>query len=249
MTPETRQAAITHAIAAYPAESCGLVLNVNGEERYYACRNLSTSKNDQFKLAPEDYADAEDQGEIIGVVHSHPDAAARPSEGDLVSCEASGLPWYIIAVHRNDEGLVDFFAEHAFVPTGYEAPLIGRTFVHGILDCYALIRDWYKREMGIDLKEYERSDDWWHRGENLYIKHYEDAGFEVAKGDLQLGDIIIMQIRAPEPNHAAVYIGDGFFLHHLYGRLSSREIYGGYWKEKTRLIVRRRKDDREVKDN
>lgn len=245
MKPETREAAITHAIAAYPAESCGLVVNVNGVERYYACRNTATSKNDQFRLDPEDYAEAEDAGEIIAVVHSHPDAAPRPSEADRVSCEASGLPWYIYSVHRNDDGVVAYFGEDAIEPTGYEAPLIGRPFAHGVLDCFALIRDWYRRERGIEIQNYDRTDNWWLRGENLYIKHYEEAGFEVAKGPLQVGDIIIMQIRAPEPNHAGVYIGDGLFLHHLYGRLSSRDVYGGYWKENTRLIVRRKNDPKD----
>jgi proteasome lid subunit RPN8/RPN11 len=226
-----------------------LIVNVDGVERYYACRNLSTSKNDQFKLSPEDYVEAEDAGTVIAVVHSHPDAAPRPSQGDLVACEASGLPWYIFSVHRADSGQIEYFGEHAFEPTGYEAPLVGRKFVHGILDCYALIRDWYEREMGITLKEYNRSDDWWQRGENLYISQYEDAGFEVANEPLEIGDVIIMQIRAPEPNHAGVYIGEGLFLHHLYGRLSSRDVYGGYWKEKTRLIVRRRKHDPKDQDN
>lgn len=40
------------------------------------------------------------------------------------------------------------------------------------------------------------------------------------------------------PNHAAVYLGDGLMLHHMYGRLSSRDVYGGYWREVTRLVVR-----------
>lgn len=27
-------------------------------------------------------------------------------------------------------------------------------------------------------------------------------------------------------------------LHHMAGRLSSKDIYGGYWQEVTRLVVR-----------
>lgn len=49
-----------------------------------------------------------------------------------------------------------------------------------------------------------------------------------------------MQVRSKNgvPNHAAVYLGDGLMLHHMYGRLSSRDVYGGYWREVTRLVVR-----------
>ncbi|WP_043946890.1 NlpC/P60 family protein, partial [Ralstonia solanacearum] len=41
------------------------------------------------------------------------------------------------------------------------------------------------------------------------------------------GDVILMQVRAPVPNHAAVYLGGVQMLHHLHGRLSSRDVYGG----------------------
>ncbi|MNC75892.1 NlpC/P60 family protein [compost metagenome] len=50
--------------------------------------------------------------------------------------------------------------------------------------------------------------------------------------------MIVMQIQAPEPNHAAVYIGDGLMIHHLHGRLSERAVYGGYWQERTILTLR-----------
>lgn len=239
MQTETRDSAVNHAVAAFPQESCGLVVIVKGRERYIACRNLAQSKSDHFILSPEDYADAEDQGEIVAIVHSHPNESSRPSEADLVGCESSGLPWYILSIGHEDGAAPHLQSEHAIAPTGYKAPLVGRQFHHGVLDCYALIRDYYQEERGITLKDYERTDAWWERGENLYVKNFQDCGFEqVDINDIQIGDVIIMQVRAPEPNHAGVYIGDGLFLHHLYGRLSSRDVYGGYWREVTRCVVR-----------
>jgi cell wall-associated NlpC family hydrolase len=49
-----------------------------------------------------------------------------------------------------------------------------------------------------------------------------------------------MQIRARNgvPNHAGIYLGDGLMLHHLYGRLSSRDLYGGWYLESTRAVLR-----------
>ena len=99
----------------------------------------------------------------------------------------------------------------------------------------------YARERSIVLPDFARSDDWWVGGGDLYMQHYAEASFVPVAGgvaDIRVGDVIVMQVRAPVPNHAGVYIGDGLMLHHLYNRLSSRDVYGGYWQECTRIVLR-----------
>lgn len=120
---------------------------------------------------------------------------------------------------------------------------MGRQWQHGTLDCWALCRDWYAREMGITLPNPERHDEWWDDGHSdLYSDGaLADAGFVPATlDDIARGDMILMQIRSKNlvPNHAAIYLGDGQMLHHLHGRLSSRDVFGGYWLENLRKIVR-----------
>jgi proteasome lid subunit RPN8/RPN11 len=243
VTPSTLNEIRAHGVAEYPREACGLVCVVKGRERYIRCRNLAATASEHFILAKEDYADAADQGEIIAVVHSHPDVSARPSEADRVGCEASGHPWLIVSVCRDLDAPPVAGEIHKIVPCGYQAPLVGREFHHGVLDCYTLVRDFYAREMGIELPDFARPDGWWDDGySRLYMDNFRVAGCEpVPDGaPLQLGDIILMQIRSKNdtPNHAGVYVGDGQMLHHMYGRLSSRDVYGGYYQERTRLIVR-----------
>src|SRR5579883_570147 len=129
MMPETLDAIRAHAVGEYPREACGLVVILKGRERYIPCRNMAETANDHFVLSPEDYAAAEDQGEITAIVHSHPDGAARASEGDRVACEGSKLPWYIISVlpgaQAPEAGEINRIA-----PEGYQAPLVGRQFHH-----------------------------------------------------------------------------------------------------------------------
>lgn len=241
MQNETMEAIRAHAARAYPREACGLVLVVKGWPRYVPCTNAARG-TEHFVLPAEEYAAAADQGEILGVVHSHPDATAQPSQADLVSCEASGLPWHIVRVDLVD-GAPTAGEMVTIVPTGYQAPLVGRQFSHGVLDCYQLIVDWYAQERGIALPQFARADEWWNDGKSdLYTEGFPQAGFKkLPEGALlEVGDVILMQIRARNgvPNHAAIYLGDGLMLHHLHGRLSSRDIYGGMWAENTRAILR-----------
>lgn len=221
-----------HANGAYPHECCGLLVVTQKGEQYLPCDNVATSKNEEFRIAPEAYAAAEDSGTIIGICHSHPDATSQPSNHDLAMCEATALPWHIISWPEGDLRTI--------VPTGEIPPLLGRPFVHGVWDCYALIKDWYQLERGITLPEFTREDGWWEGDQELYLDNYADAGFSpVPESDLKPGDVILMQIQSKRVNHAAVYLGDNHMLHHLYGRLSRRDPYGGYWQRNTRLIVRK----------
>lgn len=243
MQPETIAAIGAHAEKEFPREACGLVVIVKGRERYIACSNTARG-TDHFVLPAEEYAAAEDLGEIAAIVHSHPNVPAAPSEADRVACESSGLPWHIVRVDLVD-GMPAAGELMTFEPTGYVAPLVGRPFYHGVLDCYQLIVDWYQRERGITLKQFARADGWWDDGQSdLYTEGFPQAGFvKIKDGEQpQVGDVILMQVRSRNqvPNHAAIYIGDGMMLHHLHGRLSSRDLYGGYFLECTRAILRYR---------
>lgn len=253
MRTHIKKAIEKHALADYPRECCGLIIADGGKQKYIPCRNMAENNLD-FRMSAEDYASAEDVGQVLAVVHSHIDRDPFPTEADKVGCENSELPWHVVSVCKDagDEcpSVKDW---HEFEPTGYSAPLVGREFFHGSLDCYGLIRDFYSREMGIDLPNYERPDFWWQDKESgeLYLDNLEDAGFYVIDGEPQFGDMILMQYRSEKTNHGGIYIGDrelstqpglhpvpNAMLHHPMPRLSERVVYSGYWKDVTRLIAR-----------
>jgi len=224
-----RADAEAHALAEYPRESCGLVVSVCGKPSYVPCRNQS-EEPDHFILHPEDHAAAEDLGDIFAVVHSHPDAGPEPSLHDIASHAASCMTWWIV-------GLKDGAATWHEMPAAGEMPLEGRVFVHGVIDCYTLVRDYYRQVLGIILPDYHRKDDWWHNGENLYVDNFERAGF-VPVSTPEPGDLIVMAIGSPTPCHGAIWLEGDVLLHHLYGRLSCREVYGRAYRECTTHIMR-----------
>ncbi|OBX01809.1 hypothetical protein QV06_11345 [Gallibacterium genomosp. 3] len=225
------KAAIQHAKECYPHESCGFFIIKNGRKKYIACENLAKDGLDEFVIGVEDYEKAEKQGEIVTVVHSHPDSDCLPSVTDIDAHAVSGYEWLIIGVNQDEIEL------HTMPAVTNIKLLFGRKFIHGLTDCYAFIRDYYKQELEIDLPDFTRLDGWWNEGGNLYLENFAKAGF-VEVEDLQENDVILMTISAPVPNHGAVYLGDGVIGQHLYGRLSSKDIYGQYYRNRTTHILR-----------
>lgn len=219
-----------HAEREFPRESCGLVVIIKGRQRYFPCRNIA-DRNEHFVIHPDDLVAAEDAGTLSMVAHSHPNIAAIPSQADLVGIERSGVPWLIINIPTGDYTVT--------APTGYQAPLIGRQFSHGVLDCYELIKDYFRQELGISLPSPQRDDEWWLKGQNLYLDNFEAAGFDRVEIPQQ-HDVLLMQVASRVPNHGAIFLGDGCILHHQAGRLSSKDVYGGWHRKITTHILRHR---------
>lgn len=129
-------------------------------------------------------------------------------------------------------------ASEAYVPDRFfeNHPYVNRPFIHGIFDCYTLIRDYYRREFGKLLpSNNQRTYGWWNSGENLYIEGAPDYGFEQVNS-IRKHDVILMKFTSM-PSHAGIYMGEGNILHHVGGRFScvepltseyKRMIYGVY---------------------
>ena len=262
MYKKTVRAIESHAIEGYPAEVCGLVVMVGRAEHYLRCDNKAPKdqRGDFFVISDKDMQAAEELGRIIAIVHSHPDSPATPSQADKVGCEETDTPWLIVSVRKGDDGAVKTDGIVRIQPEGFQAPLIHRDFYHGVLDCYEIVRDWYKLQRGIELSNFERADNWWKGDQELYLENFPKAGFvEIPQGsDMQPGDVILMQHHSDRVNHAAIYLDNeyppgyegakmtGLMLHHLYGKPSEVAIYGGYWRDITRKILRHESNIKEV---
>ncbi|XBW68188.1 minor tail protein [Pectobacterium phage Ymer] len=222
----------SHAERDYPNESCGIVIQSGKSQKYIPCRNIADQPKDSFAIHQEDYAAAEDSGDIIRIIHSHPGDGALPIPSDLdrASCNESGIIWGIYAYPADE------YAE--FEPT--ITPLIGRPFSLGVYDCYGLVMAWYKSQ-GIDLIDYRKTYEWWNKGEELFtLENIKATGFvTVTLEDARAGDVIIMQIRADVPNHSGILMPGDYLLHHMPNQLSRRiAFHGSYYYERVTGVYR-----------
>lgn len=117
--------------------------------------------------------------------------------------------------------------------------LKGRTWIHGVFDCYSLIQDFYAQNYQIVLNDYDHEDEWWNTGQNLYMENFAAEGFGLVDEPLP-GDVILMQINAPVPCHGAIYLGKNTILHHYIHRISNSESYKGVWRNTTVAYLRHR---------
>jgi len=226
------QAAI-HADKEAPKESCGLLAIIKGKETYWPCKNLSESPDEFFVIDPDNWADCEDEGELIGIIHSHPYGSALPSEADKASCEHLGLPFYIYSVEQKN--WVDF------EPSGYTSGLYGRTWIWGKHDCWTLITDWYKKYKNIEIPYTKRPKTLKHFLKNpLFVETLPKLGFkEVSNFDnLACGDVLIMEDQNKKLSHCAIYLENQTIFHHNCRQLSCRELYKLEYIQSTKKVYR-----------
>ena len=108
IAPKDLAAVERQAIAAFPAECCGLLLGrVEGGEAVHIgwvepCVNQAADRHCRFTISPDSllaaYREARDRGEqVVGTYHSHPQGAAVPSEIDRESAWP-GASYLIVGV-------------------------------------------------------------------------------------------------------------------------------------------------------
>lgn len=220
----------------YPEEACGLVVKVGKKQTFVPCANSANTPLTEFRIAVDEYHRASDVGEVIAVWHSHPNKTATPSMADVIECENSELPWFINGIAYADEVGFSFTETHLLEPEGFELEYKGRPYHYGLIDCYTIMFDYYKREFGIELDRLAdaRETRFWEFNNPVMEESYPKLGLErVYNEEPVKGDVFLIQTGGQVANHVAIYLGNDMILHHCENRLSGESVYGGYWHKHT----------------
>lgn len=224
----TQRGEIRRLAAAKPEqECCGFVLEGGA---VVEVANVANDPTERFEISPSDYLCAEVSG-IKGVWHSHL-ALDGFSPLDQQVLSADTLPWAVYCL-RTDKF-------HQCNPTA-PAPLLGRPFCFGVYDCYSLVSD-KLGELGVSLPAWPRGGygEWNQPGFTPFDDEAAGVGRPVLDDVYQEGDILLMNLgdHPGHTDHVGVFINDRQFLHHPAERESRVDRFGGWWKSKTRLVLR-----------
>ena len=227
MTPAQVEEFKSVAIRAYPNEAGAVVFG----DRLFVLPNVSPTPQEAMEFDGKVLTQLElAHGPMKAMIHSHiidqtkmanPMNRREPnwaSSQDMRTWFAVKVPFGIVATDGEGCGEVLWYDDNN------RAPLLGRTFSHGLHDCYSVIRDAFLFEYGIDLPNYIRTYDWWNAGEDLYSDNFADAGFiEIPREKAKKGDVLLYKIGTAVPNHAAFLVDDQCIVHHLIDRQSRVE--------------------------
>jgi proteasome lid subunit RPN8/RPN11 len=221
-----------HALEQNPQECCGFVLDARGKLDIFPCENSSTDNNKYFKISPREYIKAKETGEIKAVYHSHCNDLENFSEFDKLNSQNHNIE-FILYIIKNDNFL-------SYLPNCKYNSYVGRRLILGQQDCGSLVRDFYKQELDIEIKDYPRDESWLEDPKDTLDRHYEEEGFEKVD-DLKTFDCIFFKMKKNGPSsHVGIYLGNDLILHQTGGvnGYSRIEEYSPRWEKFSNYTIR-----------
>jgi proteasome lid subunit RPN8/RPN11 len=221
-----------HSYESLPLECVGLVSFRGNRPTAIRMDNISNFPESNFMVDMKKFLELKRLGEIVAIYHSHAKTGHEFSDMDKIYAENLDLPLWVYSCATK--------RFNVYAPTGYEYPLEGRPFAFGIMDCYVLVKDYYKRVLKIDIfsgEDVNRTSTDDVVLNNIVELNFGRSDFERVK-DLKKHDVIAIKGDYKNISHFGIYVGDNMMLHHPIKMLSCKTMYGGAWRKGTAFWAR-----------
>ena len=200
-----------HTLKCYPEEMCGFLT----ADSFIPVVNTSETPEKSFNINSLEIV--KHYYSIVAIVHSHTRDKKKPevfdlrtpSYADFTNQKKLPFPWLIVGC----EGLT--VTDPLQFPRVPSQEYIGRRFQWFINDCYSLVQDFYRFELGIILKDAVITADYQDIRDlsGVFMPYIEDYGFhEVKLEEIQEGDLVLLDNGGKVDNHLGIYT-DGKILH------------------------------------
>lgn len=150
LTDQIKKEIKEHCLSDVENECCGLILS-NG--KVIPCENRASDSDVHFIINSWDIKKAKEEGWVSATYHSHvkvkEDEEDKLSNDDKIISEYFNIEFVLYSI-KNDEFCT-------YQPTGKPIEYVGRPYIRHVLDETHLIRDYYKRELNIEIKVKNRN--------------------------------------------------------------------------------------------
>lgn len=201
----------------------------------FPCDNIHKDPENFFEISGDAFIAASNVG-IVCLWHSHTQGQDNFSVQDVNLYRALDIPFYLFSIQTGVE---------RWISPAETLPYLGRPYLYGVHDCFSLVRDYYRQELGIEIDDFERLDPQEMNDPTMQIRmfdYWKAQGFSPLPENalLQKGDVLLQAVEAATPNHIGVIVDPeaNVFYHHLLNRASEPAVYGGYWKQATLGVYR-----------
>jgi cell wall-associated NlpC family hydrolase len=118
--------------------------------------------------------------------------------------------------------------------------LLGKPWKINEVDCFSMVRDFFKQNFDIDIENIARPNNWDADVLDLITLSYPRSGFEIMHNwdDLRPADVLCTAFNSSNPNHFVIYVGDNKIIHHRFGMNSTEETYRPAWRAVTGYVLR-----------
>jgi len=121
--------------------------------------------------------------------------------------------------------------------------LLNKPYKDGVDDCYGLARQYYINEYGLVLRNYARPIGFDEADLPLLDDNFNKEGFQSlgqpALANLERGDGLLFNLfKSKHANHVGIYLGNGYFVHHLYQKVSECVRLDDRWYGRVSRVVR-----------
>ena len=220
LTEKIKDEIKSHALIDQTKECCGLIIEGSA---VIPCKNRASDSNAHFIINAGDIKKAAKKGKLMAVYHSHID---DDYNYDHLSQEDT-----VVSEHLRIISILYSLTEDKFYtyePTGKPVKYEGRPYARGTIDEFVLIKDYYKRELNIDITEL--------RNRNLDT-FFKKNGF-VQVGEVKKHDILVIKNPNNQDFEPVIYVGSDKVLRHKEFESSKITEYNYGMKNWTKKIYR-----------
>lgn len=225
-----------HTMAVYPHEAVIAITQDNA----YPLENIHEDPCNQFRVDAKAFYKLKP----VALVHSHPTStpttvamnngnyvdARTPSVADMTTQMNMDIPFGIISYDGIECTDIIWFPD-------LDSPIEGQSYMHGVYDCWRLIRAYFYQKHNVTLMDIPRDAEWYEANPNTLSDNFTAAGFHpIIEDELQEGDVLLLRVIGDYVTHTAVYIDPDTILHHINNRLSGIDSYPRWRKRVTNYL-------------